>query len=49
MLIGESKKMNTNYSPPWRGVGVGQYKKLFLPAGKHGIFFELRTLCTDSI
>ena len=23
---------NTNNSPPWRGVGMGQYKKSFLPA-----------------
>ena len=26
MMVGKSKKMNTNYSPPWRGAGVGQYK-----------------------
>ncbi len=33
MMIGE-KKMYTNYSPPWRGVGVGQYKSYScLPAG----------------
>ncbi len=31
MMIGESKKMNTNYSPATGGgVGVGQYKKSFI-------------------
>ncbi len=31
LMIGELKKMNTNYSPAIGGsVGVGQYKKSFI-------------------